>query len=63
VHLAEALLGAARERRRREWATLERLLGLLPGGDGDLAERFKSLSGRQLGEAARAVIDLGWIDR
>lgn len=59
LRLAEALTEVGRDHRRREWAALERLLGVA-AGDGSLDENFRALEGRDLATGVTAILDLGW---
>jgi hypothetical protein len=47
--------------RDREWAALERLLGLVAAGEGDLAERVWRLPDWAFRPTARAMYELGWL--
>jgi hypothetical protein len=61
LHLAKALMEVRTGLRDREWAALERLLGLVAAGEGGLAERVERLPDWAFRPAARALYELGWL--
>lgn len=62
VVLLNACLMVEEQCRRKEWATLERLLTLCQFSDGDLEERVRALPDRAFASAVTDLYALGWID-
>lgn len=59
--LSNACLEAEAALRQREWEALERLLGLVAAGEGDLDDRVMRLPDWAFRPAARDLHTLGWL--
>ena len=61
--LANALIAAGREFRAAQFGAFERLLATIPGGSDPLREQIGELPPSQRRDAARACVELNWINK